>query len=43
MTRTEAPKDLVGRGWVNLARTTPELPVAIPKLAHMYPCGGGDP
>lgn len=27
MTRTEAPKDLVGRGEVNLARTTPELPV----------------
>ena len=27
MTRTEAPKDLVGRGWRNLARTTPELPV----------------
>lgn len=26
MTRTEAPKDLVGRGEVNLARTTPELP-----------------
>lgn len=26
MTRTEAPKDFVGRGEVNLARTTPELP-----------------
>lgn len=26
MTRTEAPKDLVGRGVVNLARTTPEFP-----------------
>lgn len=26
MTRTEAPKDLEGRGEVNLARTTPELP-----------------
>lgn len=26
MTRTEAPKDLVGRGEVNLARTTPEFP-----------------
>lgn len=29
MTRTEAPKDLVGRGLTNLARTTPELPVEI--------------
>lgn len=27
MTRTEAPKDFVGRGEENLARTTPELPV----------------
>lgn len=27
MTRTEAPKDFEGRGWANLARTTPELPV----------------
>jgi hypothetical protein len=27
ITRTEAPKDFVGRGEVNLARTTPELPV----------------
>ena len=27
MIRTEAPKDLAGRGWVNFARTTPELPV----------------
>lgn len=26
MTRTEAPKDLEGRGEVNLARTTPEFP-----------------
>jgi len=26
MIRTEAPKDLEGRGWANLARTTPELP-----------------
>ena len=26
MTRTEAPKDFVGRGEENLARTTPELP-----------------
>lgn len=26
MTRTEAPKDFVGRGELNLARTTPELP-----------------
>ena len=26
MMRTEAPKDLAGRGWSNLARTTPELP-----------------
>jgi len=26
MMRTEAPKDLEGRGFVNLARTTPELP-----------------
>jgi hypothetical protein len=26
MTRTEAPKDFEGRGWANLARTTPELP-----------------
>jgi hypothetical protein len=26
MMRTEAPKDLVGRGLENLARTTPELP-----------------
>jgi hypothetical protein len=29
MIRTEAPKDLEGRGLVNLARTTPELPVSI--------------
>lgn len=27
MMRTEAPKDLEGRGVVNFARTTPELPV----------------
>ena len=27
MMRTDAPKDLEGRGFVNLARTTPELPV----------------
>jgi hypothetical protein len=27
MMRTEAPKDLAGRGFVNFARTTPELPV----------------
>lgn len=27
MMRTEAPKDRVGRGVVNLARTTPELPI----------------
>lgn len=26
MMRTEAPKDLAGRGFVNFARTTPELP-----------------
>lgn len=26
MMRTEAPKDLAGRGLANLARTTPELP-----------------
>ena len=26
MMRTEAPKDLEGRGFVNFARTTPELP-----------------
>lgn len=26
MTRTEAPKERAGRGWVNFARTTPELP-----------------
>ena len=26
MTRTEAPNDLEGRGVLNLARTTPELP-----------------
>lgn len=26
MMRTEAPKDREGRGWVNLARTTPEFP-----------------
>lgn len=26
MMRTEAPKDLAGRGWANFARTTPELP-----------------
>jgi hypothetical protein len=26
MMRTEAPKDLAGRGLVNFARTTPELP-----------------
>lgn len=46
MTRTEAPKDFVGRGEVNLARTTPELPGAV--LASNYasdatgpdvPCG----
>lgn len=29
MTRTEAPKDLEGRGLVNLARTTPELPTRL--------------
>lgn len=28
MMRTEAPKDLAGRGVWNLARTTPELPVS---------------
>ena len=27
ITRTEAPKDFVGSGEVNLARTTPELPI----------------
>jgi hypothetical protein len=26
MMRTEAPKDLEGRGFVNFARTTPEFP-----------------
>lgn len=29
MMRTEAPKDLAGRGFVNFARTTPELPANV--------------
>lgn len=36
MTRTEAPKDLVGRGEVNLARTTPELPGEEMKLVDCF-------
>lgn len=36
ITRTDAPKDLVGRGEVNLARTTPELPVGR-KIALVRP------
>lgn len=32
MIRTEAPKDLEGRGLLNLARTTPELPGKINQL-----------
>lgn len=36
MMRTEAPKDLVGRGEENLARTTPELPVIKIKSAKCH-------
>ena len=38
MMRTEAPKDLAGRGVVNLARTTPELPcgrVTLPQMTRI--------
>lgn len=35
MMRTEAPKERAGRGLVNLARTTPELPWFEPLLAFM--------
>jgi hypothetical protein len=49
MMRTEAPKDLAGRGFVNFARTTPELPAEhqsakpVPHIRIMIdwslPCG----
>ena len=49
MMRTEAPKDLAGRGFVNFARTTPELPAntSQPSISHtlvsmvvwLLPCG----
>ena len=38
MMRTDAPKDRAGRGLVNLARTTPELPcglVTLPQITLM--------
>lgn len=38
MMRTEAPKDRAGRGVVNLARTTPELPcgrVTLPQMTRI--------
>ena len=35
MIRTEAPKDLEGRGVVNLARTTPELPRIVVSTRHV--------
>lgn len=41
MTRTEAPKDLLGRGWRNLARTTPELPadrMSAPPMLNVIVC-----
>lgn len=37
MMRTEAPKDLEGRGVANLARTTPELPVKSSQHSTFYP------
>lgn len=46
MTRTEAPKDLAGRGLENLARTTPELPgrrvritVGLKRIFQSIVCG----
>ncbi len=39
MMRTEAPKDLAGRGFVNFARTTPELPTkhqSAKRTSHKY-------
>ena len=50
MMRTEAPKDLAGRGFANFARTTPELPAGHqcqPSASHkrvsmvvwLLPCG----
>ncbi len=38
MIRTDAPKDLEGRGVVNFARTTPEFPVPVDmiRLASHY-------
>ena len=38
--RTEAPKDLAGRGFVNFARTTPELPAEILSAMNLPPCTG---
>lgn len=38
MMRTEAPKDRVGRGVVNLARTTPELPIKPVSIPIRCPC-----
>lgn len=37
--RTEAPKEREGRGWVNLARTTPEFPVMQSQPTHRAPRG----